>query len=73
MRKSSFSRKKKTFALLFAFLFLDFEFSFSPLKCFIYFKHRSCRSGIAVKVYAGEKAHFLSFTKMFLHLQSFYV
>ena len=64
---------KKTFALLFAFLFVEFEFSFSPLKCFIYFKHRSFCSGIVVKVYAIEKAHFLSVTKIFLHLQSFYV
>ena len=65
--------EKKTFALLFTFLFVDFEFSFPPLKCFIYFKHRNFHSGIVAKVYAGKKAHFASFTKIFSHLQSFYI
>ena len=64
--------EKKPFALLFSFLFVDLGFSFLPLKYFIYFKSRSFRSGIVAKVYAVEKAHFLSFT-FFFHLQSFYI
>ena len=62
LRKFSFSRKK-TFC--FAFLFVDLEFSFLPLKYFIYFNRRIFRSEIVAKVYAGEKAHFPSFTKFF--------
>ena len=65
LRKSSFSREKKPFVLLFAFLFVDLEFSFLPLKYFIYFKRTSFRSEIVAKVYAGEKAHFPSFTIFF--------
>ena len=57
--------EKKPFALLFSFLFVDLGFSFLPLKYFIYFKRRSFRSGIAAKVYLGEKAHFPSFTIFF--------
>ena len=72
LRKSSFSRKK-TFALLFAFLFVDLAFSFQPLKYFIYFKHRSFHSGTVAKVYVGKKANFPSFTKFLFHLQSFNV
>ena len=64
---------KKPFVLLFAFLFVDLEFSFPSLTYFIYFKRRSFRSEIVAKVYAGEKAHFPSFTKIFFYLQSFYV
>ena len=56
---------KKSFVLLFAFLFVELEFSFLLLKYFIYFKRRSFRSGIAAKVYLGEKAHFPSFTIFF--------
>ena len=51
--------------MLFAFLFVDLEFSFLPLKYFIYFKRRSFYSGIVTKVYAGEKARFPSFTNFF--------
>ena len=63
---------------IFLFCFLVFcsliwNFLFYPLKCFIYFNHRSFRSGIVAKDYAGEKAHFPAFTKCFFHLQSFYV
>ena len=46
-----FSERNFCFGL--AFLFVDLEFSFLPLKCFIYFKHRSFRSGIVAKDYAG--------------------
>ena len=65
---------KKTFVLLFAFLFVDLGFSFLPLKYFTYFKPRSFRSGIVAKVYAVEKACFPSFTVLFpfaefLHLK----
>ena len=56
---------KKHFVLLFAFSFVDLEFSFLPLKYFIYFKRRSFCSSIVAKVYAGEKAHFPSFTNFF--------
>ena len=56
---------KKPFALLFSFLFVDLGFSFLPLKYFIYFKRRSFRSGIVVKVYTVEKAYFPSFTSFF--------
>ena len=65
--------EEKPFALLFAFLFVDLEFSFLPLKYFIYFKRRSFRLGIVGEVYAGEKVHFPSFTKILFHLQSFYL
>ena len=57
--------EKKTFALLFTFLFVDFEFSFPPLKCFIYFKHRNFHSGIVAKVYAGKKLILLHSRKFF--------
>ena len=62
---------QKIFCL--AFLLADLEFSFLPLKYFIYFKHKSFCSRIMAKVYAGEKADFPSFTIFFFHLQSFYV
>ena len=64
---------EENFFLLFAFLFVDLEFSFPPLKYFTYFKRRSFRSEIVAKVYADEKAHFPPFTKTLFHLQSFYV
>ena len=48
-----------------AFLFVDLEFSFLPLKYFIYFKRTSFCSGIVAKAYAGEKAHFLSLIHFF--------
>ena len=60
--------EKKPFVLLFAFLFVDLEFSFLPLKYFIYFKCRRFRSGIVVIVYAGKKAHFPSFANFFFSI-----
>ena len=63
---------RKPFVLLFAFLFVDLEFPFLPLKYFIYFKRRSFCTGIMAKVYASEKPHFPSFTEIVFHLQSFY-
>ena len=56
---------KKPFVLLFVFLFVDLEFSFLPLKYFIYFKRRSFHSGIVANVYTVEKADFPSFTIFF--------
>ena len=44
-------------------MFVGLEFSFLPLKYFIYFKRRRFCSGIVAKVYAGKKPHFPSFTK----------
>ena len=61
-RQNPYFLGKKPFVLLFVFLFVDLEFSFLPLKYFIYFKRRSFRSGIVAIVYADEKAHFPSFT-----------
>ena len=63
--------EKNLFVLLFAFLFVDLEFSFLPLKYFLQFKRRSFRSGIVTKVYAGEKAHFPSFTIFFFPFAGF--
>ena len=57
--------EKKTFALLFSFLFVDLGFSSLLLKYFIYFKRRSFRSGIVAKVYTVGKADFPSFTIFF--------
>ena len=73
LRKSHFLGKKPL-VLLFAFLIVDLKFSFLPLKYFIYFKRRNFGLGIVANVYAGEKAHFPSFTNFFsiwrvLHLK----
>ena len=53
---------KNFFVLLFSFLFVDLEFSFLPLKYFIYFKRRSSRSRIVAKVHAGKKNHEKNFS-----------
>ena len=67
-----FSEKNLLFCFL-IFCLLIWNFFFLPLNYFIYFKRRGFLSGIVAKVYAGEKAHFPSFTKSFSHLQNFYV
>ena len=63
---------KKPFVLLFAYLFVDFGFSFLPLKYFIYFKRRSFRSEIVAKFVLLKKLIF-PHSQFFFHLQSFYV
>ena len=61
--------RKKPFVLLFAYLFVDFGFSFLPLKYFIYFKRRSFRSEIVAKFVLLKKlifhhSHFFSICRV---------